>query len=164
MLIDEAQDWPCSWFHCARLALKEPDAGDLLIVGDGSQSLYRKRDFTWADAGIQASGRVINKKFDLDRNYRNTAEILRAARAVLGASHGRQQGMPALPIEPDTAIRSGPEPWLIQLDDRGERGALRRGADRDLAARRPGNRRPAPAHQARATSACSIRGDAPMRL
>jgi len=22
-----------------------------------------------------------------------------------------------LPLEPDTAIRSGPEPWLIRLDD-----------------------------------------------
>src|SRR5262249_31404278 len=51
-LIDEAQDWPCSWFQCAKLALKEPETGDLLIVGDGSQSLYRKRDFAWADAGI----------------------------------------------------------------------------------------------------------------
>jgi superfamily I DNA/RNA helicase len=38
--------------------------------------------FTWADAGIRASGRVINRKFDLDRNYRNTAEILRAARGL----------------------------------------------------------------------------------
>ena len=80
VLIDEAQDWPCSWFQCARLALKEPETGNLMIVGDGSQSLYRTRDFTWADAGIHASGRVINRKFDLDRNYRNTAEILRAAR------------------------------------------------------------------------------------
>jgi superfamily I DNA/RNA helicase len=84
-LIDEAQDWPCSWFQCARLALKVPETGDLLIVGDGSQSLYRKRDFTWADAGVHASGRVINRKFDLDRNYRNTAEILRAARVLCAA-------------------------------------------------------------------------------
>ncbi len=88
VLIDEAQDWPCSWFQCAKLALKEPETGDLLIVGDGSQSLYRKRDFTWADAGIHASGRVINRKFDLDRNYRNTAEILRAARTFCCAARG----------------------------------------------------------------------------
>jgi len=27
------------------------------------------------------------------------------------------QGVLALPVEPDTAIRSGPEPWLIRLDD-----------------------------------------------
>jgi hypothetical protein len=117
VLIDEAQDWPCSWFRCARLALKDPDAGDLLIVGDGSQSLYRKRDFTWADAGIQASGRVINRKFDLDRNYRNTAEILRAARAFSVPPARSGEGVLALPVEADTAIRSGPEPWLIRLDN-----------------------------------------------
>jgi hypothetical protein len=117
VLIDEAQDWPCSWFQCAKLALKEPDTGDLLIVGDGSQSLYRKRDFSWADAGIHASGRVINRRFDLDRNYRNTAEILRIARPFSIRSTNGTEDMPSLPIEPDTAIRSGPEPWLIQLDD-----------------------------------------------
>ena len=88
-----------------------------MIVGDGSQSLYRKRDFTWADAGIHASGRVINRKFDLDRNYRNTAEILRAARAFSVPPGSGVEGVLALPVEPDTAIRSGPEPWLIRLDD-----------------------------------------------
>jgi hypothetical protein len=74
------------------------------------------RDFTSADAGIHASSRLINRKFDLDRNYRNTAEILRAARTFSVPGSG-MQGVLALPLEPDTAIRSGPEPWLIRLDD-----------------------------------------------
>ena len=117
VLIDEAQDWPRSWFQCAKLALKEPESGDLLIVGDGSQSLYRKRNFTWADAGIHASGRVINRKFDLDRNYRNTSEILRIARAFSSTPDDQPEGLLSIPIDPDTAIRSGPEPQLIQLDD-----------------------------------------------
>jgi superfamily I DNA/RNA helicase len=110
VLIDEAQDWPRSWFQCAKLALKEPETGDLMIVGDGSQALYRKRDFTWADAGVHARGRVINRKFDLDRNYRNTAEILRAARPFAVPPGSGTQSVLALPVEPDTAIRSGPEP------------------------------------------------------
>jgi superfamily I DNA/RNA helicase len=117
VLIDEAQDWPQPWFQCAKLALREPDIGDLLIVGDGSQSLYRKRDFTWADAGIHAAGRAINKKFDLDRNYRNTAEILRAARPFSAKSADQATTVLALPIEPDTAIRDGAEPWIVRLDD-----------------------------------------------
>jgi AAA domain len=117
VLIDEAQDWPCSWFHCAKLALKEPETGDLLIVGDGNQSLYSRRDFTWADAGINATGRVISRKFDLDRNYRNTTEILRAARPFSVTPARDLRGVLALPIEPDTAIRSGPEPLLVRLDD-----------------------------------------------
>lgn len=117
VLIDEAQDWPRSWFQCAKLALHEPETGDLLIVGDGSQSLYRKRDFTWADAGIHAAGRTINKKFDLDRNYRNTAEILRAARPFSAKAANRAETVLALPVEPDTAIRDGAEPWIVKLDD-----------------------------------------------
>lgn len=117
VLIDEAQDWPCSWFQCAKLALKESETGDLMIVGDGSQSLYRKRDFAWTDAGIHARGRVINRKFDLDRNYRNTAEILRVAHAFSVPRGGGMQSVLALPVDPDAAIRSGPQPLLLRLDD-----------------------------------------------
>ena len=47
VFVDEAQDFCKSWFLCSKLALKETDDGDLLIVGDGSQSLYRRRPFTW---------------------------------------------------------------------------------------------------------------------
>ncbi|HEU4379920.1 MAG TPA: 3'-5' exonuclease [Hyphomicrobiaceae bacterium] len=117
VLIDEAQDWPCSWFQCAKLALKEPETGDLLIVGDGNQALFGRRDFTWADAGINAAGRVINRKLDLDRNYRNTAEILRAARPfAVQPGRGRRSVLAPL-VDPDTAIRSGPEPLLVCLGD-----------------------------------------------
>jgi len=62
-----------------KVALKEPDDGDLLIVGDGSQSLYRRRRFTWREAGVHAVGRTLNSRFDLDKNYRNTQEILKIA-------------------------------------------------------------------------------------
>src|SRR5262249_5687095 len=60
VLIDEAQDWPKIWFECAKLALREPETGDLLIVGDGNQALYRRRVFSWKDAGIHAQGRTTN--------------------------------------------------------------------------------------------------------
>ena len=56
VFIDKAQDLSKSWFLCSKLALKEPDDGDLLIVGDGSQSLYRRRSFTWREAGVNAVG------------------------------------------------------------------------------------------------------------
>jgi hypothetical protein len=36
---------------------------------------------------------VINRKFDLDRNYRNTAEILRAARAFSVPPGSGMQGV-----------------------------------------------------------------------
>lgn len=119
VLIDECQDWACSWFHCAKLALKDTDGGDLMIVGDGSQSIYRARKFTWTDAGVNARGRTINTKFDLDRNYRNTVEILRAAQPFAAQTKRVQAiestGILALPVDPDKALRNGPEPALVEL-------------------------------------------------
>ena len=46
----------------------------------------------------------------LDRNYRNTVEILRAARTFAVPPGSGMQGVLALPVEPDIAIRSGPSP------------------------------------------------------
>ncbi len=119
VLIDEAQDWQCSWFHCAKHALKEPETGDLLIVGDGSQALYQARDFKWVEAGVKAKGRTISAKFDLYRNYRNTVEILRAARPFSARPKRGQSGenVEALAVDPDNAIRNGPEPEMVELDN-----------------------------------------------
>ena len=69
--------------------LKEPDDGDLLIVGDGSQSVYRRRTFTWREAGVNAQGRTINTRFDLDKNYRNNREIMKVA-AEFVSTNGEQ--------------------------------------------------------------------------
>lgn len=116
VFIDEAQDFSCSWFQCARLALKEPDDGDLLIVGDGSQSLYRRRRFTWAEAGVNAVGRTINRRFDLDRNYRNTREILQVAAAFAAADDGQEDpeaGLQIIRPDPSAAQRSGPIPEML---------------------------------------------------
>jgi superfamily I DNA/RNA helicase len=85
VFIDEAQDFSSNWFMSAKLALKEPDDGDLLIVGDDSQSLYRRRSFTRREAGVNAVGRAINTRFDLDKNYRNTREIMRVAADFVSA-------------------------------------------------------------------------------
>lgn len=79
VLIDEAQDFAPSWFRCATLALKDPNDGDLLIVADGSQGLYKRRKFTWKSVGVNAAGRTIHSNLDLDRNYRNTTAILNVA-------------------------------------------------------------------------------------
>jgi hypothetical protein len=115
VLIDEAQDFERSWLQCAKAALKEPDDGDLIIVGDGSQMLYRRGTFTWQDAGIHAVGRTIVSKFGLERNYRNTRQILRVAipfaaqtDPATGSSTRR-----TLRISEETARRSGVEPSML---------------------------------------------------
>ena len=116
VFIDEAQDFPKSWFLCSKLALKEPDDGDLLIVGDGSQALYGRRPFTWKEGGVNAQGRTINVRFDLDKNYRNTREILKVA-AKFVSTNGEQND-PAARLQiirpnPDIALRSGPAPEML---------------------------------------------------
>jgi superfamily I DNA/RNA helicase len=116
VFIDEAQDFSRSWFQCAKMALKEPDDGDLLIVGDGSQSLYRRRSFTWAEAGVNAVGRTINKRFDLDKNYRNTREILKVAAAFVTADAEQDDPEARLQIirpDPAIALRSGSLPEML---------------------------------------------------
>jgi hypothetical protein len=119
VLIDEAQDFACSWFKCAKLALKEPNDGDLVIVGDGSQSLYANRTFSWADAGIQARGRTINRKLDLDKNYRNTVEILSAAHSFAGSAteDNEDSAIRKMAIVPTTAVRRGPWPLVVREVD-----------------------------------------------
>ena len=116
VFIDEAQDFPQSWIQCARLALKEPDDGDLLIVGDGSQSLYRRRSYTWAQAGVNAAGRTINRRLDLDKNYRNTREILKVAAAFVegdGAPDDPESRLQIIRPDPAIALRSGPLPEMV---------------------------------------------------
>ena len=58
VLIDETQDFCCEWLTSARLALKEPDDGDLFLAGDGTQKTARSRRFTWSKAGIHARAGV----------------------------------------------------------------------------------------------------------
>jgi hypothetical protein len=134
VFVDEAQDFSRSWFQCAKLALKEPDDGDLLIVGDGSQSLYRRRRFTWAEAGVNAVGRTINKRFDLDKNYRNTREILKIAAAFVATDDGADDPESRLQIirpDPDVALRSGPFPEMLVASGVG--GEIQSAADRIVA-------------------------------
>lgn len=83
ILIDEAHTFVPSWFKCCVKALKDSENSDLMIVADGSQSLYKRADFQWKDVGIKAQGRTFSKKFDLDKNYRNTQEIIGLAWELL---------------------------------------------------------------------------------
>lgn len=80
VLIDEAQDFEATWFQCAMAAMRDPVEGDLVIVADGSQRLYKRNKISWKSLGIKAQGRTIKAKFDLDKNYRNTPAIAELAK------------------------------------------------------------------------------------
>jgi hypothetical protein len=114
VLIDEAQDFARTWFQCVKLALKEPDDGDLLIVGDGSQAVFRRRAFSWKDAGISAQGRTIHKDFDLHVNYRNTREIFEIASIFAGGGEpDPERSFSGMKPDASVAVRSGPYPSVL---------------------------------------------------
>ncbi|MDY7013641.1 MAG: AAA family ATPase [Cyanobacteriota bacterium] len=117
VLVDEAHTFSPKWFICCVAALKDPLNGDLMVVSDGSQSLYQRRKFTWKSVGIHARGR--SKK--LTQNYRNTQEILTAAWNVLQSSDEATEEDPTFPaVEPDAALRHGPKPVLYLARSKAE--------------------------------------------
>lgn len=111
ILIDEAQDFDSSWYKCVLAAMKDPIYGDLLIVGDGSQGLYKRNKVSWKQLGIQASGRTQY----LDQNYRNTRPIVAlATRFANKSGDGDEDGLIAPSVDPNKCIRlTGSEAVLL---------------------------------------------------
>ena len=112
ILVDEAHTFSPSWFQCCVAALKDPENGNLMIVSDGSQKLYKRRKFTWKSVGIKVHGGQRSKK--LSQNYRNTQEILSAAWSVLvPATSNEVEEETTFPIiQPKTALCQGQRPVL----------------------------------------------------
>ena len=107
ILVDEAQDFEPVWFECAREALKDPDNGDLIIVGDGAQGLYKTKKINWSAIGIKAAGRTISSRFRLNRNYRNSTEIVRlAAQFALAEEINEDEGVQAIKVDPANSVRT----------------------------------------------------------
>jgi len=116
VLIDEAQDFAPSWFRCVLATMRDPLDGDLVIVGDASQGLYRQTGVSWKSLAIRAQGRTVHANFDLDRNYRNTREILELARHFATPPTGNDEDRTmCLPVDPALARRSnGMKPVLFK--------------------------------------------------
>lgn len=118
VLVDEAQDFPPIWFSCILESLTDPLDGDLLIVCDGNQGIRLIDAVSWKSLGIKAQGRTIHQAFDLDRNYRNTREILRlAAHFTSNDLKNDEDTISIVPVDPNQAIRRGPKPLLIRCQD-----------------------------------------------
>ncbi len=118
ILVDEAQDFPPIWYSCILEALQDPLDGDLLIVCDGNQGIRLIGAVSWKALGIKAVGRTIHQAFDLDRNYRNTREILKlAAHFTAKDVKNNEDSISIVPVDPGQAIRRGPKPILITCKD-----------------------------------------------
>ncbi|PKL58195.1 MAG: hypothetical protein CVV34_03585, partial [Methanomicrobiales archaeon HGW-Methanomicrobiales-5] len=121
ILVDEAQDFPPVWFTCILEALTNPEESDLLIVCDGNQGIRLIDAVSWKSLGIKAQGRTIHQAFDLDRNYRNTREILKlASHFTVKNPKNNDDSFSIIPVNPNLAIRQGPKPILYSCLDRAE--------------------------------------------
>jgi hypothetical protein len=120
VLVDEAQDFDRTWFECVREAMKDPDDGDLLIVGDRQQGIYGAKTIVWSSVGIKAVGRSIHAAFDLDKNYRNSREILELAAAFAQDQEQLSDDQFGIvPVDPSKSLRAtGVLPMLLRGDSR----------------------------------------------
>jgi superfamily I DNA/RNA helicase len=91
--------------------MKDPLNGELLIVGDGSQGLYKRNKVSWKQLGIQASGRTQY----LHQNYRNTRPIIAlATRFANKSGESDEDGLIAPLVDPNKCIRlAGVEAVLL---------------------------------------------------
>jgi hypothetical protein len=114
VLIDEAQDFEPSWFQCVLAVMRDPVDGDLVIVGDGSQRLYKRRRVSWKALGIRASGRTISARYDLDKNYRNTPGIAALAQGF-SDDEADEDGIASRRVGPNTCRRTNhSRPVLVE--------------------------------------------------
>jgi hypothetical protein len=114
VLIDEAQDLGTEALRFAVNLLADPVNGDLLVVADSAQKVYKK-GFSWDKADIQAHGRTKVLRV----NYRNTREILQVAWAFRTAGLSEEDSQEVADdenalVHPKLSGRSGPHPRLIQ--------------------------------------------------
>lgn len=113
ILVDEAQDFPPVWFQCILTAMKDPLDGDLLIVCDGNQGIRPIGNISWKSLGIKAQGRTLHRTMDLDRNYRNTREILEVASCYAPKEcEYDEDSMGIILVDPHQAVRRGVMPYL----------------------------------------------------
>ncbi len=118
ILVDEGQDFHPIWYSCILSAMKDPLDGDLLIVCDGHQGIRPIETVSWKSLGVKAVGRTSFRVLDLDKNYRNTYEILKlASHFALTDVQYNEDSIGAIPVKPEQAIRHGSRPVLIRCED-----------------------------------------------
>jgi superfamily I DNA/RNA helicase len=118
VVVDEAQDLTVLGLRLVAHLGRAP--GQLFVAFDPAQSIF-ERGFRWKDAGIRAHG---SRSFDLRANYRNTYEVLEAARPLLtGIYPGSTEDSPEdgdEVLQPELARRHGKPPRLLVTPRSGE--------------------------------------------
>ncbi len=113
ILIDEYQDTNAAQYHWVRLLAEKH--GNLCVVGDDDQSIYR-----WRGADIENILRFEDdypgaKVIKLEQNYRSTAKILEIASNVIANNSGRKEKR----LWTESAAGDDAT-WYLAADDRAE--------------------------------------------
>ena len=109
IIVDEVQDFGTSELTVLRL-LAEPNENDMFLCGDAAQQIQPKCQ-NFPEAGID----IKNRSFNLQKNYRNSKEILALASSILIANLADEHlEHSELEIsDPELATRSSMEPILL---------------------------------------------------
>jgi superfamily I DNA/RNA helicase len=123
VIVDESQDFGTTELQIVR-RLVEPGPNDLFLCGDIAQHVLAKHR-NLSQAGIDITGRTRR----INRNYRNSRQILSAAYKILRANLDEDllEASDLKILDPKYANRSSPAPYVLQADDlRWEFGYARR--------------------------------------
>lgn len=119
VIIDEAQDLPPSHLHLAtRLLPDYSESRSLTLLADPAQSIYY-RGIPWKEAGINIRG---GRTRILAKNFRNTRQILEAARHILEGCDDLKQEDEYIP--PTSTHRQGPKPIVASYENGEEANAF----------------------------------------
>lgn len=114
LMIDEGHDFKPEWFKLL-VQMIDPETNSLLLMYDDAQNLYggsKRRVFTWASVGINATGRSTILKV----NYRNTVEALDFAYQFASAYLDQSGGTEEMPlVHPEFGGRNGARPEVNRL-------------------------------------------------
>lgn len=113
IIVDEAQDFGTTELTIIR-KLTQPKENDIFLCGDAAQQVQPKRQ-NFSRSGINVSGR----SFSLKKNYRNSKEILKVAYDILvnNLSEEHIENSELEISDPEFAVRTSPEPILLQCND-----------------------------------------------
>jgi superfamily I DNA/RNA helicase len=112
VLVDEVQD--LSTLELAVIAeIPTEEENGLYMVGDSVQKVFPKHH-SLKDAGLSVTGRAAR----LNRNYRNTRQILEAAHALIDDFIGDSNIDSSEVVPPEFAVRDGSIPHAYECRDR----------------------------------------------
>lgn len=108
VIIDEAQDLAPSMLQLAsQLVPNFEESRSLTLLADPAQSIYY-RGISWKEGGVNVRG---NRTRHLSKNFRNTQQILEAARPILEKCDDLKLADEYIP--PSSTHRLGPKPLLV---------------------------------------------------